>query len=162
MGLGQDDILKGKNMKQLSRVTNLALMGFSVVIGSMSFKLGIGNPSNMGPGFMPFVACILLFCSLSVVLVLELKTKKEKEEMDSGGWNKPIGVCLALLGYTFLLQVIGYPMIAFVTTFALSYLMAPRRWVSNAVFSGSMAAVTYTVFNWFGLGLPSGVFGVGW
>ncbi len=149
-------------MKQLGRVTNLVLMGFSVLIGAMSIKLGIGNPSNMGPGFMPFVACILLFCSLSLVLVLELKTREEKEKVEDGRWGKPIGVCLALVGYTVLLNVFGYPVMAFVATFALSYLMAPGRWVAHTVFAGVMVVVTYTVFNWFGLGLPSGVLGLGW
>jgi hypothetical protein len=116
----------------------------------------------MGPGFMAFVACILLFCSVSLVLALELKTTIKREKMENGSLVKPIGVCLALLGYTFLLQVFGYPVTSFFATFALSALMAPRRWVANTVFAGATAVVTYTVFNWFGLGLPTGVFGMGW
>lgn len=149
-------------MTGLSHVTNLVLMSFSVLIGVMSIKLGIGNPSNMGPGFMPFVACILLFCSLSLILVLELKKPIEREKMENVKWVKPIGVCLALLGYTFLLKVFGFPVMAFVATFALCSLIAPRRWVVNTVFSGAMAVANYTVFNWFGLGLPAGIFGIGW
>jgi uncharacterized membrane protein len=151
-------------MKQLGRVTNLVLMGFSVLIGAMSVKLGIGNPSDMGPGFMPFVACILLFCCVSFVFVLELKTtiEREKRVMEKQRLVKPTGLCLVILGYMFLLKVLGYPVTAFVALFAISSLSAPRGWVANAVFAGTLAAVTYTLFNWLGLGLPSGVFGMGW
>ena len=151
-------------MTGLSHVTNLVLMSFSVLIGVMSIKLGIGDPSNMGPGFMPFVACILLFCCASFVFVLELKAtiETEKREMEKQRVLKPTGLCLVILGYIFLLKVLGYPVTAFVSLFAISSLSAPRRWVTNAVFAGSLAAVTYTVFNWLGLGLPSGLFGMGW
>jgi hypothetical protein len=149
-------------MTRLSLATNLVLIGFSVLIGAMSVQLGVGDPSNMGPGFGPLVACIFLFCICSFVLIWELRTKIEREKMETGELVKPIGVCLVLLGYTFLLEIFGYLAITFVATLGLSCLTAPKRWLANTMFAGATAVVTYGVFNWFGLGLPKGLFGIGW
>jgi hypothetical protein len=162
MGLGQDHIIGGENMKQLSLATNLVLVGFSVLIGAMSIQLGIGDPSDMGPGFAPLVACILLFCTCSFVLIWELIKREDGEKMEIGELAKPIGVCLVLLGYTFLMTICGYLVMAFITTLALSCLTAPKKWVANAVFAGATALVSYAMFNWFGVGLPKGLFGMGW
>jgi hypothetical protein len=160
--VGQNGIEGGKNMRRLSFVTNLVLIGFSVLIGVMSIQLGVGDPSNMGPGFGPLIGCILLFCTCSFVLIWELTKKGEGEKIEIGELTKPAGVCLALLGYTFLLTIFGYLMIAFVSTLALGGLTAPKKWIANMVFAGATAVVTYGVFNWFGLGLPKGLFGMGW
>jgi hypothetical protein len=162
VGLGQDDIKGGKNMTQLGLVTNLVLIGFSVLIGAMSIQLGVGDLSNMGPGFASLVACTLLFCTCSFVLILELRSTMEREKIEIGELAKPIGVCLALLGYTFLMTICGYLVMAFITTLALSCLTAPKKWVANTVFAGATALVSYAMFNWFGVGLPPGLFGLGW
>jgi hypothetical protein len=149
-------------MAQLGLVTNLVLIGFSVLIGAMSIQLGVGDPSNMGPGFASLVACTLLFCTCSFVLIWELIKRGDGEKIEIGELAKPIGVCLALLGYTFLMTICGYLVMAFITTLALSCLTAPKKWVANTVFAGATALVSYAMFNWFGVGLPPGLFGLGW
>ncbi len=149
-------------MKRLSFAANLFLMGFSVLIGVMSFELGIGDPSNMGPGFLPLVGCVILFCTCAIVLILEWRTAITTEKIELRSFVKPAGVCLVLLGYTFLLSIFGYPVLAFIATFVLSFLLAPQKWVTNLVFATTTAVVTYTFFNLFGLGLPSGLFRLGW
>jgi hypothetical protein len=149
-------------MTRLSFFTNLILIGFSVLIGTMSIQLGVGDPSDMGPGFASLVACVLLFCTCSFVLIWELINRGDGEKMEIGELAKPIGVCLALLGYTFLMTICGYLVMAFTTTLALSCLTAPKKWVANTVFAGATALVSFAMFNWFGVGLPSGLFGLGW
>ena len=104
----------------------------------------------------------LLFCTCSFVLLWELRLKIEREKMETTELLKPMGVCVALLGYTFLLEILGYPVITFAAALGLSCLTAPKRWLANTVFAGATAVVTYGVFNWFGLGLPKGLFGIGW
>jgi len=150
-------------MRGLSQVTNLVLMCFSVLVGGMSIKLGIGDPSNMGPGFAPLVACILLFCFVFFVLVFESKTTTERKErvMEARSLIKPIGLCLVILGYMFLLTIFGYPLTAFLAVFGISSLTAPKRWVANALFAGLLAVASYLFFSWLGQGLPSGVLGIG-
>ena len=149
-------------MARFNLVTNLVLMGFSVLIGAMSIELGIGDPSNMGPGFAPLVACAILFCTGFLVVILELRSPMGREKMEIGKLAGPAGICLVLLAYIFLLRICGFLVTAFITTLALSCLTAPKKWAANIVFAGATALVSYALFNWFGVGLPSGLFGWGW
>jgi hypothetical protein len=150
-------------MRHLGRLTNVVLMGFSVLIGAMSLKLGIGSPSNMGPGFAPLLACILLFCFACFVLVFESKatTIRKEQVMENQSLVKPLGLCLVILGYMVFLGIFGYLLTAFLAVFAISSLSAPKKWVANAVFAGISAVVSYLLFDWLGQGLPSGVLGIG-
>ena len=52
--------------KWMNRISNLFLLGFAVLILSLSLKLGIGNFRNPGPGFVPFLASLLLLSLSSV------------------------------------------------------------------------------------------------
>jgi putative tricarboxylic transport membrane protein len=151
-------------MNHLSLVAGMALIGFSILIGAMSLKLTVGTPSNMGPGFIPLVACILLFCFCSVDLVLGLKTpaETEKQAPENRSLVKPIGLMLIVLAYMLLLDVLGYLVMAFVVVFAMCSLSAGRRWAVNAAFAGVVAVVSYALFNWLGVGLPPGLLRIGW
>lgn len=150
-------------MKWLNRLTSLFLMGFSVLIFRSSVKLGIGSPKEPGPGFMPVLASVLIFCLSSWVLM-----------RPSGGINgdkaltksrafllKSAFFVLTILAYAFLLNVVGYMIAAFFLIFAEFSITEPRKWPKNMAMAAAVSVLTFLVFRrLLGVQLPRGIFSI--
>jgi putative tricarboxylic transport membrane protein len=154
-------------MKWLNRAGNLSLMGFSVLIFFLCVQLGIGKPRSPGPGFMPLLAAVLLFClSLATIIVESRGSAEDEERKSSLGLKelaKPISLVIALIGYAFLLNVLGYPVTTFLLLFGLFSVTEPQHWRKNLVIAALVAVLSFLVFDkWLRVQLPDGIFLIGW
>jgi putative tricarboxylic transport membrane protein len=153
------------DMKWLHRVSSLALMGFSVLIGTSSLQLGVGNVQNPGPGFMGFLASVLLFILCLSIFVKDLKRLGRAEE-GATDWKyltKPSVLAATLCGYAFLLPALGYLISTFFLLFVMFFVYDPRKRLHHAVIAFIIVNISYLVFyKWLRVILPVGIFNIGW
>lgn len=152
-------------MKWLNRISIVFLISFSILICLSSLKLGLGRPPKMGPGFFPFFTSLLLLSLCMLIFILGIKDSAEdgQEEADKKNLLKPVYLIIALLGYTFLLNILGF----LVTTFLLMLLMfsisEPRKLWVNIVASAIVVNASFLLFyKLLQVYLPSGKFRIGW
>jgi len=155
-------------MKFLNRITSLGLIGFSILIGVQSVKLGIGTLGNMGPGFMPIMGCaLLLFLSVGVLVGEEKRPKgrgtltEDTKDTQKKEFLKPAILVSVLLGFTLLLHIVGYLIITFLAVLAMSSLSGSKKWIRRVVFAGLVTLLSFLLFSWLNMELPAGLFRVG-
>jgi putative tricarboxylic transport membrane protein len=154
-------------MKWLNRASNLSLMGFSVLIFVLCVQLGIGKPQSPGPGFMPLLAAVLLFTLSLLTIITENRGRaEEKAEKTALGLEmiiKPSSLVISLLGYAFLLNILGYVIATFLLLFVLFSVTELHKWRKNLVIAAVIAILSFVVFDkWLRVQLPDGLFLVGW
>jgi putative tricarboxylic transport membrane protein len=154
-------------MKWLNRASNLSLMGFSVLIFFLCVQLGIGKPQSPGPGFMPLLAAVLLFTLSLLTIVIEnrghAEDKAEKTALGLEEIIKPSSLVISLLGYAFLLNILGYVIATFLLLFVLFSITELHKWRKNLVIAAVIAILSFVVFDkWLRVQLPDGLFLVGW
>jgi putative tricarboxylic transport membrane protein len=154
-------------MKWFHRGSSLFLMAFAVLIFVSSLELGVGNVQNPGPGYMSFLASILLFCLSLIVLIRNLvmswtgpKDEREGETSSFIRWErfrKPLLLGLALAAYTFILELIGFLIATFTLMFVMVVIYEPRKWYKDLLIAALVAGVSFVVFDrWLQVRLPTG------
>lgn len=153
-------------MKWLNRISNLSLMGFSVLIVFLCVELGIGKPQSPGPGLMPSLAAVLLFSLSLLTFIFDIKGSNDEEGKTSFRRQdliKPFSLVVSLIGYAFLLDVIGYIVSTFLLLFVLFSMMEPQKWRKDMVIAAVVATLSFLVFDkWLHVQLPAGIFLIGW
>ncbi len=154
-------------MKWLRPASGLLLMSFSVLIFASSLHVGVGNFRNPGPGFMGFLASILLIVLTGIVLVNEnIRSAVGQENESSIRWEslkKPSILTGALCGYTFFLETLGYLVSTFLLMFIMLLINNPRKWYLHLVNAFVIVNVTYLVFyKMLRVLLPVGTFRIFW
>jgi len=142
-------------------------MGFSVLIFFFCVRLGIGKPQSPGPGFMPLLAAVLLFCLSFATIIVESRGAADDEGRKSSlglkELTKPVCLVISLIGYAFLLNVLGYPVATFLLLFTLFSVTEPQQWRKNLVIAALVAVFSFLVFDkWLRVQLPDGIFLFGW
>jgi putative tricarboxylic transport membrane protein len=152
-------------MKLLDRISSLFLIGLSVFVLAGSYKLGTGTLRNLGSGFMPFVASALLFI-LSLIILLGAGRKREKKNGISSAWwknfIKPAFLIIALLVYMILLNHLGYILTAFLLMAQMFFISEPKKWYKNTFYAAIIAILSFSLFRWLQVQLPTGIFHIGW
>lgn len=126
-----------------------------------SYKLGLGGFHNPGPGLTPFLLGLLLL-PISLYLIMKSAIKKgEGDETANEGQSRTnygkIGLVLvALFGYSFLLERLGFLITTWVFLFLL-FRSVGNKWISALVASTSTVLATYFVFTFFGVRFPTGI-----
>ncbi len=154
-------------MRRANQISSLFLMAFSAMIFASSLQLGIGSLQQPGPGFLGSCAAALLFILSAVTLV---KATQKAPAADTGqaslGWKqlaKPLGLGLAMAGYTLILGFLGYLVATTLLMFAMLFLYNPRKWPIHIVVALFIANVTYAVFyKLLDVLLPAGLFRLVW
>ena len=139
-----------------------------IVIGSIfcmgALHLGMGQINAPGPGFVPFIAgVVLILFSLSVIL-FETKGKTGQETKSKPPIKEQIKVILFILvplfAYTLVMDLLGFIAATFVM---LLYLFkAPKNQSWRFAFGASLLtlAFTYFFFDYFlKVNLPKGFLG---
>ncbi|OGP62010.1 MAG: hypothetical protein A2170_11360 [Deltaproteobacteria bacterium RBG_13_53_10] len=148
-------------MTRLNRISSLFLMGFSVIIFFSSLQLGIGNPKSPGPGFAPLLASVLVFSLSLLVLIQGMRVSEEKKRRpkDRNYLLKPTFLVLAVLGYSFLLNVLGYLVTAFLLMFAMFSIGEPKKLSRNLIIAAIVIIMSFILFRkLLGVQLPKGIF----
>lgn len=153
-------------MKRLNQTTSLFLIGFSVLIITSSLKVGVGNLQAPGPGFMGFLASILLL-SLSLVVFTEESLKSAKEEGKGRfGWenvSKQFIITVALCGYVFVLDTLGFLLSSFILMWIMFLIDNPRKWFYHMVIAFIVINASYLVLcKLLRVVLPAGILRIQW
>jgi putative tricarboxylic transport membrane protein len=147
----------------MNRISNIFLLGFAVLIFSLSLKLGFGTFRNPGPGFVPFLTSVLLLSLSLIVFIKEMRGATEEGEKVAfitwGNLTKPVYLTLALIGYALLFLMLGYLVSTFLLMLAMSIICEPKKWGVKIVTAAIIAGLSFLLFAvWLRVPLPKGIF----
>jgi putative tricarboxylic transport membrane protein len=115
---------------------------------------------------MPAIAAALLFALSLFTFFIELKGSSEEEGKCSLKWKqltKPMCLLISLIGYAFLLNIVGYIVATFLLMSILFLMTEQQEWRKDLVIAVIVSTLSYLVFNkWLHVPLPSGMFFTGW
>ena len=141
------------------------LLGIVVCIGAVRMRMG--SLKKPGPGFMPFLAgallglfgLILLLSAMSRSGDEERPTTSENEERGKN-WKMFLSCVLALFGYAFLLEPLGFYTTTGVFLFTLFKLANHPKWVTPLISAGVTVILSYLIFTvWLKTQFPGGITG---
>jgi putative tricarboxylic transport membrane protein len=125
-------------------------------------RLGLGNVTEPGPGFIFFWSGLILVILSFIALADSVRASEDTVpgEMGEMNWAKIALVLLSLLSYAFFLERLGFVL----TTFALlSFLLGcseRTNWARALEVASATALVCYAIFElWLKIRLPKGILG---
>ncbi|MBP1732503.1 MAG: Tripartite tricarboxylate transporter TctB family, partial [Deltaproteobacteria bacterium] len=134
----------------------------AILVCMESARVDVGSFKSPGPGFLPFVAALILG-GFGIVLVINAVLKKTRQDSTTNlwkglGWHKVIIILASLIAYAILLPSVGY----LVLTFALMLLLfgiieRPRFWVRLVTALITVLATYLVFYMWLNVQLPKGL-----
>jgi putative tricarboxylic transport membrane protein len=138
------------------------VLGICVFIGG--WRLGFGEWKDPGPGFMAVLSGLLIFFLSALWLAMTLLKKwgidlAKKFFSESDSYKRVILIILALVFYTFLLNIAGFMISTFIFLVFLFRMIEPQRWRLAIVVALIVTIISVFVFQfWLGVQLPEGPF----
>jgi len=151
-------------MGKAERIACLFWFALSVMVGTGSYRLGLGTPQQPESGFLPFWTAVLL-CLLAVVHFIRLTILASKDhtlaKLQWGEhWKRVIGLTLTLFIYGISLPIFGYLITTFLLMAALFSLYKKRKWWVLLAASLLVIGITHLIFSvWLNIQLPNGILG---
>ena len=137
------------SMRKHDLITALIWMGLGITVAVSSYRLRIGELRNPGPGLMPFLLGISLsLCSLPIFIrALRVRDGQRDENIWSGvAFKKLVLVAASLLGYTLILEKVGFAVSTFFLLLLLFKAIGSRKWSLSLMVSVLTVVVAYFVF----------------
>lgn len=132
---------------------------FSLYVCVESVRLGLGTYQQPGAGFVPFCAAVILGALSLALIVLAFLLDPKKGET----WHNPdriVMVFLAILGFTLLLEWLGFILSTLLLIGFLLKVVERRGWSFSVGVALLVAGASYVVFDvWLRAQLPAGVLG---
>ena len=121
------------------------ILGLGVCL--FSWKIGLGSPAKPGPGFMPFLAGVLL-SALSFVLVVQVILSWTMPTWATAiQWKNILSVLTAMVVYVLLLYEIGFVLVTFAFVVLLMKVIEPQSW-KRAILGGAISSLaSYLLFE---------------
>ena len=136
-------------MKRLN--SDLVTSFFWIAVGSVFLLGGIGNSVGTfrkpGPGFLPVFMAGIVTC-LGLALFIQ-GLINESQPLPIVAWKKHLVVIISIIGYTFLIGLIGFPFSTFVLMIILFGILfeGERKWVKAALAAAVTAFAAWLVFS---------------
>lgn len=132
---------------------------FSIYICVESVGLGLGTYQRPGAGFVSFYTGMSLG-ALSVALILLAFFGRTMERETWHNRGQIVIVFLAILGFTLLLEWLGFILTAFLLIWFLLKIVERRGWGFSVGVALVVAGASYVVFDlWLSAQLPAGILG---
>ena len=145
-------------------VSGIFWLVIAILVCMESARVDIGSFRSPGPGFLPFLAGIVLGV-FGIVLVIKVALKKTRPDRKPNlwkglGWHKVIIILAGLILYATFLPSVGY----LILTFALMLLLfgiieRPRFWVQLVTALITVFATYLVFYVWLNVQLPKGLIG---
>ena len=134
----------------------MALLGVIAVIGSLQVGIGWGAEGPKS-GFFPFWISAVLFLLGLCLLFQALTLRPSTGRQDSGRIAKVAALLVVMATYTFLLDLLGYPLCTFLLVLFMLRATEPQRWTVALSMAAITAVGSYVVFAiWLSVPLPRG------
>lgn len=131
-----------------------------------AYKMGVGNPELPGPGFVFYLAAILL-CVLSITyLFLTVFSKSSKNEVQEKLWyglkfQKIIIILIGMFIYIFIFKYLGFSISTFLLMILLYRIVEPRKWWAIILSALITVFVSHIIFvELLKIPFPRGVIGI--
>jgi putative tricarboxylic transport membrane protein len=152
-------------MKRYDFGSGLFLLLLSVGTCLMSYRLGLGDVHNPGPGLIPFgAAAILGLMSIGLCIRSSFKMKKEYQErrlFRGIDWRRVVLVLCALIGFGIVFNSLGFPICTFLLMIFLLGAVGHQRWWFTLVISLLTVFCAYIIFIvWLECPFPKGFLGI--
>ena len=152
---------------KVDRISGIFLffLGLAVLLKSLTYP--IGTLRRPGGGLFPLIASLLLM-GLSALMTVQTFRPQEGEKTAPGtffsGKEAPKRIVLgfaALLGFRYLLPVIGFAPSTFVFILFLTKLLGNYSWKGSILFSVITSISAYYLFQvWLRIPMPRTIFGI--
>lgn len=152
-------------MKNYDFYSGLFMMVLSVGTCIMSYRLGLGQIHDPGPGFLPFgVAAPLGLMSIGLFLrglFGGIKVRQEGGGFKGIAWGRVIMVLFVLLGYGIAFNFLGFNICTFLLMTLLLGVLGRRKWWLTLIISLLTVLCAYFIFVvWLRCPFPRGPFGI--
>ena len=149
-------------MKKYYFILNIFWIGLSLFVMLFSYKYGLGEVRNPGPGFLPFLLgfLLLLFSTYSFLGSLIRRGIKDEENEAKRGqihYRRILSVLVSMVGYVILLEPLGYLVDTFLLLIILFVSAGSRKWGLVLIASALTVMATYFLFLYLGLRFPMGI-----
>jgi len=149
------------------RVGSIFWLIFGIYTAISAYQLGLGSFRQPGPGFIFFLASLLLIILSAIDLggtfIGKLKTDKDKKDEPlwlGVRWQKVLLVLIGMLIYIFIFNFLGFLFSTFLLMVFLFKAVEPTRWWISILSSLITILITYSIFNlWLKVPFPTGVLG---
>ncbi|MBB4121125.1 tripartite tricarboxylate transporter TctB family protein [Martelella radicis] len=75
---------------------------------TLNIRMMFGSEGAVGPRGLPYVACVLMYVALFIVLFQEFRKREPRGEASLKSHIRPAGVVIATAAYIFMFQNLGY------------------------------------------------------
>ncbi len=153
-------------MLNIDRICGIVLFSLGLGICLKSLTYPVGSFRSPGGGLFPLLASIILM-ALAGILTIQAFLKKEAKEKERApffsGKEAPKRIFLgfiALLGFRYLLPVIGLGPSTFIFIFFLAKFLGHYNWRVSIPFSLATAVAAYYLFQvWLKIPMPRTIIG---
>jgi hypothetical protein len=133
---------------------------FAIAVSVAALRLGVGRPSDPGPGFI-FLWSAVMLGALAVGLLI--RPTGEHEAGPSGADRQTMRIAAGaavLFVYVLLFQTAGFLLTTVLMMGAIARLGEERRWSRIVTFAAAATAGAYVILQvWLGLRFPGGILG---
>ncbi len=152
-------------MKIYDLYSGIFLVVISIVTCLLSYRLGLGEIHNPGPGLIPFGVASVLFL-MSLGLIIRCITERIKgplggQAFKDVSWQRVILVLISLLGYGVGFNRLGFSICTFLLIIFLLGVVGRQRWWLAILASILTVVISYFIFVvWLEVPFPKGPFGI--
>lgn len=149
------------------RVGSIFWLIIGIYFALSAFYLGLGSLRQPGPGFVFFLASLLLI-SLSTIDLAGTFIGKPKTDRDEKHetiwmgtrWSKVLLVVIGILLYTCVFNFLGFLLSTFLLMVLLFKAVDPTKWFFAILGSLITISIAYCIFKlWLDVPFPTGVLG---
>ncbi len=150
-------------MKKHDLMSSTVFFAIGLFIISYAPEFGLGSLSAPGPGFMPFLAGLII-CGFSAITFLGAFLDKSAEVQEIWAkikFQRLILTILMLVAYTLLVKRMGFLICTFILILIIMRYVAYQSWFKS-ILSGVLSSIlAYVLFEtWLKAQLPKGILGL--
>lgn len=150
-------------MKRNDLIGGLFFLGVGILFAVYSRSVDIGTMEELGPGFLPLLAGILLSIMSTILIVKALFKKHEVGEPffpECDSWKRVVMVVSSLFAYNLLLQPLGFILVTFLFVAFLVKCIFPQTWLRTfATATLSTAGAQIIFVKLLEINFPKGLLG---
>ena len=122
-----------------------------------SSKLPFGTVHSPAQGFFPWWTSTVIVLLALILLFQGLTSRTSSARGERGRIAKVAALLVVLAAYTFLLELLGYPLCTFFLVLFMLRITDPQRWTVALSMAAITAVGSYVVFAmWLSVPLPRG------